>query len=561
MTHACHGCGSPRTRAVFTIRGWRYSRCRDCHSLFVLDPPSVEETADLYGDEQYFIQSSFAQPDGRDLPGYGGDYLADRANIERKFAEVLAHAERHRAPGHLLDVGAGPGFLISAARDRGWDAIGLDLNPWAAKYAREELGVQVGTETFIDAAFAPATFDAVTMMDLIEHVGDPSELVREAARVIKPGGLLVILTPDAGSPVSRALGRRWPEVRRAPEHLSLFSVSGLAHLVKREGFSPREWHYIGKRTSLETLLADVSLAAPRLSRALRPMVEGTRLGAVTGEVDPRTKFCLYAVRTTESDPQQRRDAPVRIPKRTPDVRTTEEAILDELRTLARMRVLCDWMFEQVAAEVGPVAVEVGAGIGTFSRRLLESGAERLLLIEPEPSCADALAERFEGDPRITLSRDLLPDSPALADWRGSADIVLCQNVLEHIEDDRAAVLSMARALRPGGTLALLVPANPRLFGSLDDAYGHHRRYTPARLHALAEAAGLEILDLRYFNLLGVPGWWVKNRTGAVGIGPVALRTYEALLWMWRGVERRWRPPTGLSLIVHARAPDPDAVRT
>jgi SAM-dependent methyltransferase len=224
----------------------------------------------------------------------------------------------------------------------------------------------------------------------------------------------------------------------------------------------------------------------------------------------------------------------------------------DLETLAGAQRLGDWMFEQFAPYVGPEAIEVGAGIGTYSSRLLEAGVEHLLAVEPEPACTRRLRERFGKDARVTVSADELPGSADVAAWEGRADLVVCQNVLEHIRDDRAAVAEMAGSLRPGGHLSLLVPAHPRLYGPLDAAYGHHRRYTRARLRALVRDTGLEEVALYSFNLLGVPGWWVSSRRGSESISPASIRAYEALLAAWRPVERRLRPPWGLSLVVHAR---------
>jgi SAM-dependent methyltransferase len=230
-------------------------------------------------------------------------------------------------------------------------------------------------------------------------------------------------------------------------------------------------------------------------------------------------------------------------------------VLWDLEELARARNLCDWMFEQFAPHVGPRTVEVGAGIGTFTHRLLMAGAEEVLVVEPEPACVSTLGRRLAGDTRVTVAVEQLPDAPTLASTRGEWDYVLCQNVLEHIEDDHAAMSAMAAGLRPGGRLTVLVPAHPRLYGALDRTFGHHRRYTRERLRDVVESAGLVITDLHAFNLLGVPGWWVKNRRGAGEIGSGALRAYEALLRAWRPVERRMRPPWGLSVIAHAQRPD------
>jgi SAM-dependent methyltransferase len=233
----------------------------------------------------------------------------------------------------------------------------------------------------------------------------------------------------------------------------------------------------------------------------------------------------------------------------------QEALWD-LERLRRARGLGDWMFEQFAGRTGPRVAEVGAGIGTFSERLLGvPGVEHLLLVEPEPACAAVLDGRLGGDPRVAVVREELPEAPTLTAGEGTFDLVVCQNVLEHLEDHEAAMAAMARALRPGGWLVLLVPAHPRLFGSLDRRYGHCRRYTRELVRDLVSEAGLELADLYSFNLLGVPGWWVTGKRSAPSIGARALAVYEAMLKVWGPIERRLRPPVGLSLVAHARRPE------
>jgi SAM-dependent methyltransferase len=224
----------------------------------------------------------------------------------------------------------------------------------------------------------------------------------------------------------------------------------------------------------------------------------------------------------------------------------------DLDELAGARRLADWMFDQFRPLVADETAEVGAGIGTFSERLLAAGVERLLLVEPDPELAAELERRFGDDPRVELVRDSVPGSPALARDAGRFGFVLCQNVLEHVPDDGGAVSELGAALRPGGMLGLLVPAHPRLYGSLDREYGHERRYTRERLERLIADAGLELVELRSFNLLGVAGWWWKSRRGARGLGHRSLRAYEALLPLWKPLERLFRPRAGLSLIALAR---------
>jgi len=226
----------------------------------------------------------------------------------------------------------------------------------------------------------------------------------------------------------------------------------------------------------------------------------------------------------------------------------------DLDELAEANRLADWMFEQFRPFVSEETAEVGAGIGTFSGRLLAARVERLLLVEPDPALSAELERRFGADPRVELVPDSVPGSPTLARDAGRFGFVLCQNVLEHVPDDAGAVGEIAASLRPGGALGVLVPAHPRLYGSLDREYGHERRYTRERLERLIADAGLELVELRSFNLLGVAGWWWKSRRGARGLGRRSLRAYEALLPLWKPVERLLRPRAGLSLIAIARRP-------
>jgi SAM-dependent methyltransferase len=224
----------------------------------------------------------------------------------------------------------------------------------------------------------------------------------------------------------------------------------------------------------------------------------------------------------------------------------------DLEALSHADGLGDWMFSRVPEARGARVAEIGAGIGTFSRRLLAAGARELLLLEPEPDNVALLRLRFGGDPRVQIASDALPDSPALAGWAGTCDLVVCQNVLEHIADDRAALQAITWALRPGGTLALLVPAHPRLFNRLDRRFGHKRRYSARRLRWLAGESGLTIERLERFNALGIVGWLVEGLDPKPAIRPWALRAYERVVGYWRPFEDRVRLPFGLSLIVHAR---------
>lgn len=238
----------------------------------------------------------------------------------------------------------------------------------------------------------------------------------------------------------------------------------------------------------------------------------------------------------------------------PDIEPSADADLWALRRLARATRLQQWMFSALKPSAPGPMLELGAGIGTFSHYLLDAGADPLLLLEPESACVRELERAFAGDRRVEIAQELLPGAPTLAGRPESFSYAVCQNVLEHIEDDVAALAAVVSALEPGGELAILTPAHPSLYGRLDRTYGHFRRYTRSQLRGLIAASGAELTSMRSFNALGIPGWWLAGKTNAVDITDGALAVYEALVVPWRPIEDLLRLPVGLSLVARARKP-------
>ncbi|PYP58005.1 MAG: hypothetical protein DMD44_09015 [Gemmatimonadetes bacterium] len=207
-----------------------------------------------------------------------------------------------------------------------------------------------------------------------------------------------------------------------------------------------------------------------------------------------------------------------------------------------------WMFERLRPWIGRRVLEVGAGIGNISAFVVDhAGVERVVLTDTEPFYLNRLRERFAGRPQVAVAELRLPArDPRLAAER--LDTVVCLNVLEHIEQDGAALRAVRDLLQPAGRLVLLVPSLRALYGSLDEALGHFRRYVPDELRAELQGAGFRVRHLEYFNLAGVPGWWLTGRVLRRRLIPAgALRCYEALVPLFR-LERflPWR--IGQSLI-------------
>jgi glycosyltransferase involved in cell wall biosynthesis len=223
-----------------------------------------------------------------------------------------------------------------------------------------------------------------------------------------------------------------------------------------------------------------------------------------------------------------------------------------LLRLSRAERYNRWMLEQVAPWLGQRVLEIGSGIGSFTRHLV--GRELVVATDVNPRYLRILRNTFERHTRVEVAPlDLLAFDPAPFAARG-VDTVLCLNVLEHVDDDRAALHRLHDALVPGGRLILVVPAHQRLYGAIDRAIDHHRRYeTNGLLRKLADA-GFQVERTQFFNRLGVVGWYVNSvllkRTKVPGF---QLRLQNLLVPVLRA-EAALPLPFGLSLIAVARRP-------
>ena len=211
----------------------------------------------------------------------------------------------------------------------------------------------------------------------------------------------------------------------------------------------------------------------------------------------------------------------------------------------------EWLLERIRPFLRTDVLEIGAGIGTFTLMLAQApNVRRVLALEPDKHLAGTLVERTKGVGNVeVLEKPVEQLTPELAG--GAVDSVVCLNVLEHIQDDRTALVRMAQCLRPGGSLFLLSPAHALLFGEVDRAVHHQRRYSKAALALLLRDTGFVVETIRYVNPVGALGWLVSSRLLKVrDIPSSSLRIYEHLVPVLKFVDRV-PMPFGLSVWVRA----------
>ncbi len=148
------------------------------------------------------------------------------------------------AGGRLLDIGCACGFLLVAARERGFTVQGVEMSAWASTHARTAYGLDVETGSLETVHLAPASYDAVVMADVVEHLTDPRRTLQGIHRVLRPGGHLLLLTPDVGSAVARWFGPRWWGL--LDDHYFYFSRATLRRFLDGEGFAVERITALGR---------------------------------------------------------------------------------------------------------------------------------------------------------------------------------------------------------------------------------------------------------------------------------------------------------------------------
>ncbi len=208
----------------------------------------------------------------------------------------------------------------------------------------------------------------------------------------------------------------------------------------------------------------------------------------------------------------------------------------------------EWTLERTRPYVGDLLLEIGSGIGNNVRILMQY--TDVIATEIEPVYLEVLRNAYLNTPGVDV-REWDATQPPPPDLP-QPDSILCSNVIEHIEDDRAVVLNADRALKAGGRMIFIVPRGEKLYSSLDSAIGHYRRYDADRLRALFTDLDYEIEELFTLNKIGVLGWWYRGKvTKQADIGRFGLKVFNVLVPLFRLIDPIL-PWKGLSLVIVAR---------
>lgn len=233
----CTLCGRDKPEILSIQRGWPVARCGHCGFIYLSSRPVESALEEMYSREYY---------ESADV-GYGG-YVGSFRKYNSIFTKLFnrrAHdIEPYRGQGRLLEVGCAHGFLLDHLKKRQWKVKGLEVSPLAAKYAIDELGLDVYCGKLEDADYEDDSFDIVLLLDVLEHLHRPFETLKEIGRVLAPEGVLVVQCPwelTHWEERSEAFLKKMKPCTITPDavpaHLYFFDPDTLEAFMKKGGFS------------------------------------------------------------------------------------------------------------------------------------------------------------------------------------------------------------------------------------------------------------------------------------------------------------------------------------
>lgn len=216
-----------------------------------------------------------------------------------------------------------------------------------------------------------------------------------------------------------------------------------------------------------------------------------------------------------------------------------------------------WMYHMYEKYIGKKVFDVGAGMGRMVKFYL-SQCEQAVATDIFQSQVDYMNKRFSEYPNFqAVLFDIMADDAAA--YENAFDTVICVNVLEHLEDDRQAILNMKRLLIRGGHIILLVPAFQKLYCDMDKNVGHYRRYNKGVLKELAGTCGMDVVENSYFNALGIIPYFLKGKrklkegeSFSSNLNENNSKLYNYASAVLEPIEKRFPPAVGLSEIIIMR---------
>ncbi len=245
----CKICKSDKTYLYHKFDFFPVIGCKNCGTFFAKNVPKEKRMREIYGDEYY-----------KGWEGMNNKLTSSTKKMKvYTFSAYFKYVSKFLSLKNkkILDIGCATGYLLEAAKKEGCDCYGVELSTFGAEEASKKFPGRIFNGTLEEARYEAHYFDFITMTDLIEHVVDPVKFLKEAKRILKPDGYILIVTPDLSSWWSKLMRTRWTNFKE--EHLFYFCPKSLKILADMCGFEIVSGKPISKFLSLDYIYSQFTV--------------------------------------------------------------------------------------------------------------------------------------------------------------------------------------------------------------------------------------------------------------------------------------------------------------
>lgn len=270
---ACVMCGSTDGKVLFAKGPSRVVRCRQCRLCYAAVRPKESVMTAIYN-QGYF----------QDRSQVSAEFVRGQRTLYDVMCErILRRLGQPTAGARLLDIGCGTGKLLAIAQRYGWTVQGIEPSDYASRWARDTYGFDVRTGVFRGGEFPAGAFDAVVLSDVVEHLYAPLPMLGEILRILRPGGVCVITTPNVKGLSTRLFGGRnyaLDATTAGSGHVTFFSPQTLRAILRAAGFAEvRLWTgelYLKNFTDFLQRIRPSKRSAADVHKAARNMLRPSR---------------------------------------------------------------------------------------------------------------------------------------------------------------------------------------------------------------------------------------------------------------------------------------------
>ena len=216
----CPICKGNKGKLAFKKQGYNYFRCKICGLVFIWPQPGPESNSQIY---QQWGENHYLNKDKIEV------------DFSSSFKERLDLIEPYRKNNRILDVGCSTGAFLSAAQDNNWNTYGVEISHPSALHAKNKRNLKVFCGTLKEANYEDGYFDVISIWAVLEHVSEPSDVLREIRRILRKGGLLILCVPNFNCLPVKILGKRYRYIQRG--HLFNFSRKSIRKILNESGFA------------------------------------------------------------------------------------------------------------------------------------------------------------------------------------------------------------------------------------------------------------------------------------------------------------------------------------